>query len=217
MLSPPIPTPQRILDAAEALFAEHGYDGVTTRAITARAGVQLNLLSYHFGSKEKLFKAVIDRRLDLIVEGRAEALSALRSSGEPVTVGGILRAFIHPYYALASQGDSGWLHYARLVAQASQSERDYQIINQHMQRTVDVFIGALRDALPGAKEVSIRTGFYYAIALMMSAFSGMNRIPELVDSTTSLTALERSYQPLITYAEAGILALADSASLYQHS
>lgn len=202
-------TPDRILDAAEALFAERGYDGVSTRAITDLAGVRLNLLSYHFGTKENLFQAVIDRRVDVVVERRAEALARLRGSGEPVTVGGILRAFIHPYYEL-SHGHPGWLNHARLIALVSRSERDCQALDEYMQKTVRVFMQALQEALPGVSRKTIRSGFYHAITLMMASFSGVNRIEGLVEGTRSLKALERAYMPLIIYAEAGIVALAEA-------
>lgn len=205
--TPGATTPERIMDAAEALFAEHGYDAVSTRAITELAGVRLNLLSYHFGSKEKLFQAVIDRRLDVIVQRREEALERLRGAGGPVTVGAVLRAFIHPYFEL-SQGDRGWLAYARLVALTSQSERDYKVLDQYMQRTVRAFMRALQEALPDVSPKTIRAGFYYAITLMMSSFFGMNRIDGLVEGTQSVKALERASRPLVTFAEAGILALA---------
>lgn len=202
-------TPDRILDAAEALFAERGYDGVSTRAITELADVRLNLLSYHFGTKEQLFRAVIDRRLDVIVARRAEALARLGETGGAVTVGGILQAFMNPYLEL-SHGDRGWLNHARLIALVGQSERDYQALEKHMQKTVGVFIRALQVALPGVSRKTIRTGFYYAITLMLSSFSGMNRIQGLVEGTRSLKALERACGPLIIYAEAGILALAEA-------
>lgn len=210
MSSTPAPTPERILDAAEALFAERGYDGVSTRAITDLAGVRLNLLSYHFGTKERLFQAVIDRRLEVLMAETEQALARLRESDDPMTVGGVLRAFIHPFYDLASQGDPGWLNYARMVALTSQSERDYQALDQYMQRAVDLFMRGLQDVLPGVSEKAIKSGIYYAITLMLGSFSGMNRITELVEGTASGEALERAYRPLIIYAEAGILALAEA-------
>lgn len=201
------PTPERILDAAEELFAVHGYDGVSTRAITELAGVRLNLLSYHFGSKERLFQTVIDRRLEVIASQREAALARLRDSGAPVTVGGILEAFMHPYLALA-QADRGWLNHARLVALLGQSERDHQAFEAHMQPAMGLFIAALRDVLPGVPRKTIRQGFYFAITLMLASFSGVNRIPGLAEGTRSIKALERAYRPVIVYAEAGMLALA---------
>lgn len=204
------PTPERILDAAETLFAERGYDGVSTRAITDQAGVRLNLLSYHFGTKERLFRAVIDRRLDVLMGESEQALARLRESDDPMTVGGVLRAVIHPFYDLASQGDPGWLNYARMVALTSQSEHDYPVIEQYMQRAVDLFIRSLQDVLPGVSESAIKSGFHYALALMLGSFTGMNRVSELVEGTASDEALKRAYRPLIIYAEAGILALAEA-------
>src|SRR4029077_4536592 len=51
-----------ILDAAERSFAESGFDGVSLRTITERAGVDLALANYHFGTKENLLHEVITRR-----------------------------------------------------------------------------------------------------------------------------------------------------------
>ena len=49
-----------ILDAARQLFARHGYDGASVRAITQRAGVNLGAITYHFGSKRGLYTAVLE-------------------------------------------------------------------------------------------------------------------------------------------------------------
>lgn len=54
-----------ILDAAEALFAEAGFDASSTRSIAAKAGVNMAMLSYYFGSKDGLYKAVLERGLGL--------------------------------------------------------------------------------------------------------------------------------------------------------
>lgn len=209
MIIPAGSTPGLILDAAEELFAGHGYDGVSTRAITELAGVRLNLLSYHFGSKERLFQAVIDRRLEVISGRREAALASLREAGAPMTVGGILRAFMHPYVELA-HGDRGWLNHARLVALLGQSERDHQAFEAHLQQALGVFIRALQEVFPGVSRKTIRQGFYYAITLMLASFSGVNRIPGLVEGNRSIKALERAYRPVILYAEAGMLALAEA-------
>lgn len=53
---------ETILDTAERLFSEHGYDGTSTRAIAHEAGVNMAMLNYYFGSKEGLYKAIFERR-----------------------------------------------------------------------------------------------------------------------------------------------------------
>ena len=52
-----------ILDAAEKLFSQAGYDGTSTRAVAQEAQVNLAMLNYYFGSKEGVYKAVLERRL----------------------------------------------------------------------------------------------------------------------------------------------------------
>jgi AcrR family transcriptional regulator len=52
-----------ILDAAERVFAELGYDGASTRLISGEAGVNMAMLNYYFGSKEGVFLAIFERRI----------------------------------------------------------------------------------------------------------------------------------------------------------
>ncbi|MFA6239425.1 MAG: TetR family transcriptional regulator [Candidatus Hydrogenedentales bacterium] len=63
-----------ILNAAEELFAVHGYEGTSTRAIAERAGANMALLAYYFGSKEGVFEAVVARRASALSE-RIRALA----------------------------------------------------------------------------------------------------------------------------------------------
>ncbi len=54
-----------ILDIAERVFSERGYDGASTRTISGEAGVNMAMLNYYFGSKEGLFLAIFERRLSI--------------------------------------------------------------------------------------------------------------------------------------------------------
>lgn len=54
---------EKILEAAEKLFGEHGYDGTSTRMLAKEAGINIAMLSYYFGSKEKLFEAMVEWRV----------------------------------------------------------------------------------------------------------------------------------------------------------
>ena len=72
-------TASRILDAAEALFMEHGFDGTSMRMITGQAGVNLAAINYHFGSKEGLFQGVFRRRLTDLNRRRVAELDALEA------------------------------------------------------------------------------------------------------------------------------------------
>ena len=67
-----------ILDAAERSFAESGFDGVSLRTITERAGVDLALANYHFGTKENLLHEVIARRARIVHDERVKELELAR-------------------------------------------------------------------------------------------------------------------------------------------
>ena len=79
----PVATKDRILDAAESLFMEHGFEATSLRSITAAADVNLAAVNYHFGSKEELFQAVLTRRLDPMNQERLDLLTALEREAAP--------------------------------------------------------------------------------------------------------------------------------------
>src|SRR3546814_16203124 len=72
-------TKDRILGAAEELFAQHGFSRTSLRQVTSRADVNIAAVNYHFGSKENLFTEVFRRRMD---EMRAQRLAQLRQAPE---------------------------------------------------------------------------------------------------------------------------------------
>src|ERR1700752_3315664 len=74
-VSRPVVTKPRILDAAEKLFVEHGFEATSLRSLTSAAGVNLAAVNYHFGSKEELFQAVLTRRLDPMNQERIDLLA----------------------------------------------------------------------------------------------------------------------------------------------
>ncbi len=69
-------TRERILRVAEQLFAEHGFNGVSVRTLTAAANVNLAGVSYYFGSKEGLLAAIYDSHCRPMAEERLRLLSA---------------------------------------------------------------------------------------------------------------------------------------------
>ena len=79
MSIPLFSTKQRILGAAEELFARHGFAGASLRQVTAAAQFNLAAVNYHFGSKENLINEVFRRRLDGLNAQRMTALTAARA------------------------------------------------------------------------------------------------------------------------------------------
>src|SRR5258706_7202776 len=90
-------TRARILDVAEELFSEQGFDRVSIRDITNKARVNLAAINYHFGSKEDLIAAIFEREFVPVNEARLAALDAVQRSGKKSPkLEAILEAFIRP-------------------------------------------------------------------------------------------------------------------------
>src|SRR3990167_10529329 len=107
-------TKDRILGAAEELFAQHGFSGTSLRQVTSRADVNIAAVNYHFGSKENLVNEVFRRRLDELSQKRLAALAAAREAS-PDNLEAILAAFIEPALALTLDRHGGSA-FVRLLA-----------------------------------------------------------------------------------------------------
>ena len=90
-------TKTRLLDAAEALFIDAGYEAMSMRLITARADANLAAVNYHFGSKDALIHAMLTRRLDGLNQNRLALLERFQLSlGPQLTCEHILGAMFIP-------------------------------------------------------------------------------------------------------------------------
>jgi AcrR family transcriptional regulator len=76
----------KILTAAESLFAEHGYDGVTLRRITAEAGVNLAAVNYHYSDKQSLYLEILAYRLRQLSRARLDRLTEAEACVNGVAV-----------------------------------------------------------------------------------------------------------------------------------
>ncbi|TAN07512.1 MAG: TetR/AcrR family transcriptional regulator [Rhodanobacteraceae bacterium] len=109
-------TRQRILGAAEELFAERGFAGASLRQVTAAAKVNLAAVNYHFGSKDNLIEEVFRRRLDELSHRRLERLAEVNRSVAP-TLEAVLDAFIMPALELSLDREGGSV-FMRVLARA---------------------------------------------------------------------------------------------------
>src|SRR5215813_4950612 len=179
-------TKPRILDAAEALFMEHGFEATSLRSITAAAGVNLAAVNYHFGSKEELFQAVLTRRLDPMNQERVDLLSALEKAAAPAAVPceQILSAMFVPALRLARDPERGGKDFLRLLGRAYADPAPF--IRQFLSAQYAVMIGRFKAAFARAlpelppKELSWRLHFIMgALSYTLAGTDALKLIAEL--------------------------------------
>lgn len=87
-------TKSKILNAALSEFSSSGFEGVSTRVIAGRAGVNHTLISHHFGNKEALWKATAEWVLESYNQLSLERREALHNVEPHAMIRGLLRDFI---------------------------------------------------------------------------------------------------------------------------
>lgn len=197
-----------ILDAAERCFAEGSFDGVSLRAITEAAGVDLALVNYHFGSKENLLREVVGRRARVVHDDRVRLLEEARHDAgtSSPSVEAIVTAFLKPLLRRIASDDPGWRYYCGLVAQMSTVPRFVELTHSELDPTALHFINALRSALPRASPRSIYWGYMFLLGAMMQAMAPTGRIDILSRGLCRSDDVEEALQEMVPFVCAGLRA-----------
>lgn len=157
-------TRDALLDAAESLIADHGFQIPSHRMIAGEAKTHVALVNYHFSSKEMLFEAAVERRASRLGEAWRAALAAVRVRGRPA-VEDVLKAWWQPFADVDLESDRPWSNYLCVIARLA-SAADGEAWHQRYFGDVDRdFRRALSDALPGVHVDDIEAGFRYSRSL----------------------------------------------------
>lgn len=162
----------RVILAAERLFAQEGYHGVSMRDIAKEADVGLPLIVYHFETKLNLYRAIFEYRKGAIQE-RLDELARITSFSGDDAVERIVHAFVAPI--LRSHATPEGMYHAQLVVREASDPQEATrgVIAEYFDPTARAFIAALREALPTASHEYVCWAYLFAVgALVMSDFDG---------------------------------------------
>lgn len=195
-------TKERILAAAEVLFAQRGFDGASLRQLTAAAGVNLAAVNYHFGSKDKLVEQVFRRRLDALNASRLAALSKVAGAAD-TTVEDVLDAYIRPALDLSHDG-SGSL-FMRVLARAFAEHDDTlrQFLSANYGHVMRQFTAEFARLLPQLSKPELYWRIDLVTGALTHAMSGFGMIQRKSD-VSEHAHREQTVQHLIRFAAAGL-------------
>lgn len=193
---------ERILDAAEALFARHGYDGVTMRQIAQGAQVDVALANYHFGKKLDLFHAVFERRADILSNSRRELLRS--AQGQEQTLEQVIEAFLLPLKMAQKTDDAGWKNYLALLSYVMNSPVwSQELMGKVYDKRVGEFIDALQIALPNAAEEDLHWCYHYVSGALALTLAQTGRIDILSSGQCKSSDFDAAYKRMIPFVAAG--------------
>lgn len=178
-------TKERILDAAENLFMEKGFEATSLRMITAGANVNLAAVNYHFGSKEELIKAVFSRRLGPLNVERLAYLDRLEkeAGGRALTAEQVVEALVSAALKLSKDPFKGGAVFLRLLGRTFAEPASYMrnFLPQQYREVVVRFKSAMKKALPQIPEAEMVWRMHFMFGAMAYAMAG-NDVLQLIAS-----------------------------------
>ncbi|WP_284322591.1 TetR/AcrR family transcriptional regulator [Dyella acidisoli] len=195
-------TKERILTAAESLFAQRGFEGASLRQLTAAAGVNLAAVNYHFGSKDHLVEQVFKRRLDQLNARRLAALKHITGQSE-TTLEDVLSAFIRPALDLSHDGGGGL--FMRVLARAFAEHDDSlrKFLSENYGHVMRQFTAEFARLLPDLSKEELYWRIDLVTGALTHAMSGFGIIQRKSDVSETIHR-EQTAEHLIRFAAAGL-------------
>ncbi len=173
-------TREKILDTAERLFSEKGFDATSLRHIIAEAGVNLAAIHYHFGSKQELLDELILRKARPVNDERLAMLDRIEAEagdGRP-SLESVLNAFLMPVARVADQHRS----FTRLMGRIYAEGLLLPVIERNFGPVISRFVPAMHRALPGLSDDEFSWRMHFMIGAMAHTLCGSPAISHANDN-----------------------------------
>ncbi|PSF06136.1 TetR family transcriptional regulator [Marinobacter fuscus] len=190
-------TVDRILDAAEELFAERGFSETSLRMITSKAKVNLAAVNYHFGSKNSLIHAVFARFLTPFSATLELAFDELdeRTGKQPATLEQTLWALTVSAVRMPQRTEKGISIFMRLLGLAYTQSQGHlrKFLEQEYSQPFGRFMNLLKEATPELSSVDR----YWRIQFMLGATAfTMSSSDALIDILENKLGVETTVQEI---------------------
>jgi AcrR family transcriptional regulator len=204
-----VATRDRILDAAEYLFARDGFHFASMRAITTEAQANLAAVNYHFGSKEALLEEVLKRRLVPLNAIRQERLEDVRdralSEGRAPEPEEVLEAFIVPTFQFCCQ-DPGAENFSTLIGRAI-AEPDDTVRNvfiHHIMPLFQLLFSLLQQSLPTLDADTVFWRLHFALGSTTHTMRLIGKLELLPEGLNRDVDNDKLLEELVAFVTAGV-------------
>jgi len=204
---------ERILDAAEQLFAEFGYHGVTLKDVAARVGVSSTLIHYHFSGKESIYEAVWARKAPLSARNRLEAMRRYaEDAGDGITVEGALHAWIDADLDVQIEDVEQWRAFGMISAQANSAGGwGATKMTKYFNPVVLALLDLLKKAMPDCDDETIFWGYHFLSGAMTHNMARTGRLDDLSHGLCSSDDFVSIKRHMATFMAAGFKAICEAS------
>ncbi len=206
-----VATPDRLLDAAERLFARRHYDSVTLKEIADEAAANVGQIVYHFGRKDMLLRKIILRRAEVLNTDRVHLLKNYEQlvGSDNVEVLPLVRAFLDPYFRRLLQDNPQWRSFARFIGRAVWDGKLADYMSESFDDAAHLYLDAFQRAIPSLTRNDAVRGFQFMLATMHVSAIDDSRVNALLHASPANSDFEAYYEVLVPYIAGGFLAVGE--------
>ncbi|GAB3033143.1 TetR family transcriptional repressor PsrA [Bowmanella dokdonensis] len=174
-------TKTEILNAAESLFAEHGFGDTSLRAITSQAKVNLASVNYHFGSKKQLIQEVLQRYLRILMPAVDQQLKQLLAQHPQPSVDQVFSSLVQPLLLLNQVRPNGTAIFVRLLGRGYSESQGHlrKYITHHYGASLQRFVNAVHLAVPQLSAAEIFWRLHFAIGTFVFTMASSKALSEI--------------------------------------
>ncbi|MGF1700716.1 TetR family transcriptional regulator [Photobacterium makurazakiensis] len=204
-------TKARILDAAELLFAEHGFKDTSLRAITSKAGVNLASVNYHYGDKKTLVRAVLSRYLDAFLPALQADLEVLLTRDD-FSMDDVFRCIKAPLVSLNDFRPRGATVFMSLIGRGYtdvQGHLRWFIVNRYND-VLQLFTTAVCRANPSLDPETLFWRLHFTLGASVFTMASTTALCEIAENDFSRkVTTEDLIERMVPYLAAGVAAPID--------
>jgi AcrR family transcriptional regulator len=204
-----VATRRRLLEAAEQLFSEQGFDRVSVRDITVRAGANVAAVNYHFSSREGLVEQVMERYINPVNEERIARLDALeRKAGrKPVALEELLEAFVRPFVTQVRKSELSEKMFFKLMGRCL-GDRGAGMMPASVELGFQAMLMRFRKAfarsLPDLDEEELLWRMHFTVGAMIHTMAHGETLSRFTQGASGNPSMERILSRFIRFCSAGM-------------
>ncbi|GAA6205419.1 TetR family transcriptional regulator [Thalassotalea sp. SU-HH00458] len=174
-------TKNKILDAAESLFADKGFNGTSLREITSLAEVNLAAVNYHFGSKKELIKAVMSRYMNELSPNLQASLLVICQQDTKPTLHEVFSAFIEPLLSLNVFRENGTSNFLQLLGRGYTDSQGFLrwFLTTQYPEVITNFVTAVQRAYPELSAEDIFWRLHFTMGTVIFTMSSSDALMDI--------------------------------------